>query len=112
MGLNYKQNRHNYISEIKSKAQEVALEGIEDLINTFDLNKEERIRIERDVFNGLGALSQRSMTTREVFDEMMGNPMKQLDDLTDSLKPKNSPKSWEDAVDDLYNEKDNPYDTK
>ncbi len=40
------------------------------------------MRIERDVFNGLGALSQRSMTTKEVFDEMMGNPMKQLDDLT------------------------------
>jgi hypothetical protein len=108
MELNYKKNRHNYISEIKQKAQAVALEGIEDLINTFDLSEKERVRIERDVFNGLGALSQRSMTTKEVFDEMMGNPMKQLDDLTNSLKPKNS---WDKAVDELYNEKDNPYDT-
>ena len=108
MELNYKENRYQYISEIKAKAQKVALEGIEDLINTFDLNKEERVRIERDVFNGLGALSQRSMTTSEVFNEMMGNPMKQLDDLVDSVKPKTD---WDKAVDDLYNEKDTPYDT-
>tara|TARA_B100000902_G_C26959251_1_gene739680 strand:- start:256 stop:588 length:333 start_codon:yes stop_codon:yes gene_type:complete len=107
MELNYKKNRHNYISEIRQKAQAVALEGIQDLINTFDLGREERIRIERDVFDGLGGLSQRSMTTSEVFDDMMGNPMKQLDDLVDGVKPKTD---WDKAVDDLYDEKDNPYD--
>ena len=108
MELNYKQNRYNYISEIKQKAKEVALEGIQDLINTFDLGREERIKIEREVFDGLGALSHRSMTTSEVFDDMFGNPIKQVDELVDSVKPKTD---WDKAVDDLYNEKDNPYDT-